>query len=73
MFNKKLAKIDLSELIKRAELINQHVLIARALEMQKNMWINERLKNLGFDLGKRYEINFKNGEIKEKKDEPKKD
>ena len=69
---KKLAKTDLAELIKRAELVNQHILIAQALEAQKNVWINQQLKDLGLDLGKKYNINFKDGKIKEAKDEPKK-
>ena len=67
-----LSKTDLAELIKRVELINQHILIAQALEAQKNVWINQQLKDLGLDLDKRYNINFKDGRIKEAKDEPKK-
>jgi len=69
---KKLAKTDLAELIKRAELVNQHILIAQALEVQKNVWINQQLKDLGLDLSKKYNINFKDGMVKEVKDEPKK-
>ena len=66
--NKKLtnlSKEDLAELIKRAELINQNILIAQALELQKNIWLNGCLKKLGLNLEKKYQIDFKNGEIKE--------
>jgi len=40
MFNqKKLTKEDLEELRKRTELINQYILIAQALEMQKQIFV----------------------------------
>lgn len=68
MFGKKLEKKDLIELIKRTELINQYVLIAQALELQKNVWLNGKLQKLGMDLAKQYEINFKNGEVKKVKE-----
>lgn len=72
MFNRKkltnLSKDDLAELIKRVELINQYLLVAQSLELQKRVWLNECLKKLGLDLNKRYEIDYKNGAIKEAKE-----
>jgi len=67
MFGKKLKKKDLTELRKRIALINEHVLIAQALELQKRFWLNEKIKELGFDITKSYEVLSKNGKIKEVK------
>jgi len=80
MFGKKkkltnLAKEDLAELIKRTELINQELLIAQALELQKRVWLQGCFQKLGLDLNKKFEIDFKDGaitEVKEpEKNEPK--
>jgi len=75
MFNKKLtnlSKVDLAELIKRKELVNQHILIAQALELQTIIWLNECYKKLGLNPQLTYSIDPKNGAITEVK-EPKKD
>ena len=63
MFEKKLSKEDLEELRKRAELINQHILISQALEMQKQIFIRNLLPKYGLDLNKNWNINLKNGQI----------
>lgn len=72
--NKKLtnlSKEDLAELIKRSELINQNLLIAQALELQKRIWLQECFKRLGLNPELRYQIDFKDGAVTEaKKDEP---
>jgi len=70
MFNKKLKSEHLTELVKRVELINEHILISQALELQRRIWLQERFKELDIDIDKKYEINFKTGEIK-KTNEPK--
>ena len=67
MFEKKLSKEDLEELRKRTELVNQHILIAQALEMQKQIYIRNLLPKYRLDGNKNYNINFKNGKITESK------
>lgn len=67
MFGKKLKPEDLEEVKKRAELINQHILIAQALEMQKNIYIRNILPKYGLDMNKNYEIDLKTGRIKKAK------
>jgi len=63
MFEKRLSKEDLEELKKRVELINQHILISQALEMQKQIFIRNLLPKYGLDLNKNWNINLKNGQI----------
>ena len=71
MFNqKKLTKEDLEELRKRTELINQYILVAQALEMQKQIFIKNLLPKYGCDMNKNYNINLRNGQIKEVKEKP---
>lgn len=75
-FKKKLtnlSKDDLAELIKRTELINQHILIAQALELQKRLWLSEQFKKLGLNSEEKYEIDFSTGAITETKKPIKKD
>ena len=67
MFEKKLSKEDLEELRKRTELINQHILISQALEMQKQIFIRNILPKYKCDMNKNYNINLRNGQIKETK------
>ena len=67
MFEKKLSKEDLEELRKRTELVNQHILIAQALEMQKQIYIRNLLPKYKLDGNKNYNINLKNGKITESK------
>jgi len=71
MFNKKLKGQDFSELQKRQSLIQEQALILQALNLQKIVWLNQKLRELGFDMSKQYEINPKNGAIIEIKNEPK--
>ena len=71
MFNqKKLTKEDLEELRKRTELINQHILISQALKMQKQIFIRNILPKYNCDMNKNYNINLRNGRIKEMKIKP---
>ena len=70
MFNKRLSKEDLEELRKRTELINQHILIAQALEMQKQIFIKNLLPKYKCDMNKNYNIDLRNGQIKEVKIKP---
>ena len=65
MFNKKFK--ELSELRKRQELINQHLLTANALKNDLQAWINERLKTYGFEEGKLWTIEMSNGRVTEAK------
>ena len=68
MFNqKKLTKEDLEELRKRTELINQYILVAQALEMQKQIFIRNILPKYKCDMNKNYNIDLRNGQIKEVK------
>lgn len=71
MFEKKLDKIDLEELRKRTELVNQHRLIADALEMQKQIFIRNLLPKYKCDMNKNYTIDLRSGQIKEIKEEKK--
>lgn len=68
MFEKKLSKTDLEELRKRTELINQYVLIAQALELQKQIFVRNLLPKYGCDMNKNYNIDLKSGQIKEIKE-----
>ena len=71
MFNqKKLTKEDLEELRKRAELINQYILVAQALEMQKQIFIKNLLPKYKCDMNKNYNIDLRSGQIKEVKIKP---
>jgi len=84
MFNKKkkltnLSKVDLAELIKRKELVNQYLLVIQGLNLQNTLWLNECFKKLGLDPRSLYDVDFKNGAVTEaeketkietKKDEP---
>jgi len=67
VFGKKLKPEDLEEIKKRTELINQHILIAQALEMQKNIYIRNILPKYGLDMNQNYEIDLKTGRIKKAK------
>jgi len=70
MFEKKLSIEDLEELKKRTELVNQHILIAQALEMQKQIFIKNLLPKYNCDMNKNYNINLRSGQIKEIKIKP---
>jgi len=63
MFNKKFK--DLTELRKRQELINQHLIIAGALKADLQNWINAKLKEYGFAEGKMWQIEMSDGSVKE--------
>ena len=65
MFSKKLDKTDLEELRKREELINQHILITQALQIQKQSFLLSRFSKYGLDISKEYSIDMKTGKIKE--------
>ena len=67
MFEKKLKKEDLEELRKRTELINQYILVAQALEIQKQIFIKNLLPKYKCDMNKNYNINLRSGQIKEVK------
>ena len=70
MFEKKLSIEDLEELKKRTELVNQHILIAQALEMQKQIFIRNILPKYKCDMNKNYNIDLRSGQIKEIKIKP---
>jgi len=65
MFFKKLKNKDLSELQKRNALINQYILIAQALELQKRVWLQEVIKELGLDERKSWNVDSNSGKITE--------
>lgn len=68
MANKKVGRLkggDLEELKARAKIMAQHNLIIQALDLQRKVWMNGKFKELGLDLNKDYEVDFKNGDIRE--------
>lgn len=69
MFNKKkkLSKADLEELREKVKLINQHIAIAQALEVQKTTWLLGLFSKYQLDMGKEYDFNYITGEITESK------
>lgn len=67
MFGKKLDKTDLQEIRKREELINQYILTAQALEVQKKNFIISRFSRYGLDITKEYSFDLKSGKIIEAK------
>lgn len=71
MFDKKLNQKDLEELRKRNELVKQHLLIAEALEIQKQLWFKNTLPKYGLDLDKKYNIDLRTGKIKQTKEKGK--
>ncbi len=60
---KKLNRADIDELIKRSEQINSFILVVQGLETQKALWLNGKMKQLGLDTEKRYNIDFKTGTL----------
>ena len=67
LIKSKLGKVDLENLITRVRLINEHLLIAQALELQKNVWLKQVLTKMGFDLKFNYNVNLKDGKIEKAK------
>ena len=63
MFNKKLNKNDLEEVRKRVELVNQHLLIAKALNNDNQRFITGLLPKYQCDMNKKYTIDLKTGTI----------
>ncbi len=59
--------IDIEELRKRQEMINQHLLIAGSLKDSLQIWINTKLKEYGFEEGKIWSIEMSDGKITENK------
>lgn len=64
MFGKKIKPDELEEIRKRTELINQYIMIAQALEVQKQVYLRGILPKYGLDMNKNYEIDVKTGKIK---------
>ena len=58
---------EIEELRKRQELINQHLIIANALENDLQNWINAKLKEQGMEEGKLWNISMDDGRITEAK------
>lgn len=67
MFEKRLNKKDLEELRKRNEWENYHLLIIEALKLQTQIYVQKLLPKYGLDMNKNYEMDLKNGVIKESK------
>jgi len=59
--------IEIEELRKRQELVNQHLLIAGALKESLQNWINLKLKEYGFAEGKMWKIEMTDGKVTENK------
>ncbi len=60
---KKLNRDEINELIKRMEQINSFVLVVQGLQMQKSIWLNNKIKEKGLDQTKNYNIDFKSGAL----------
>jgi len=60
---KKLKKADIKELIKKLDQINEYAYIYQALTAMKSVWLNQKIKALGLDTDKQYNIDFKSGRV----------
>ena len=67
MFEKRLSKEDLEQLRERSKMINQYFLVVKALQLQTGVYMKNLLPKYGADMNKNYEVDLKNGVIKEKK------
>jgi len=67
MFEKRLNKEDLEQLRERSKMINQYFLVVKALQLQTEVYMKNLLPKYGADMNKNYEVDLKNGIIKEKK------
>ena len=67
MFSKKINQLELTELKKRAELINSYKLVVGGLEIQKDLYLRNILPKYGCDANKNYSIDFETGRISEVK------
>ena len=67
LFSKKLSLEDLEELRKRIELINQYKLIVKSLELSNQIYLRNILPKYGLDINKNWEVDCKDGKIKEVK------
>ena len=67
MFEKRLNKEDLEQLRERSKMINQYFLVVKALQLQIEVYMKNLLPKYGADMNKNYEVDLKNGVIKEKK------
>ena len=67
MFNtKKLSHQDLEELRERTKMVNQHILIVQALEIQKQIYVKGLFPKYGLDGNKNYNISLETGRLTEK-------
>ena len=64
---KKIDQEDLVEIKKREELINQHILIAQALQNEMRGFLGSKMSKYGLDSQKNWSFNTKNGTIEEVK------
>ena len=67
---KKIEEEDLVEIKKREELINQHVLIAQALQNEMRGFLGSKMSKYGLDSQKDWSFDTKSGTIKEVKRPP---
>ena len=69
--SKKLSRTIINELQARERIISEQSLIVSALRLQKGLWLNSKLKELGLDINKKWSINYETGivtPVKDKKD-----
>ena len=71
MFEKRLNKEDLEQLRERSKMINQYLLVVKALQLQTGVYMKNLLPKYGADMNKNYGIDLKNGMIKESKNNKK--
>ena len=68
--SQKLNKEDLSELMAKIKQIQEYAYTTQALNTSKAIWVNQKIKALGLDDTKSYNIDFKTGKMTVK-EEPK--
>ena len=64
---KKIDKEDLTEIIKRQELIKQNLLIVQSLQNEMMNFLGSKLSKYGLDIQKNWSFNTKKGIIEEVK------
>ena len=60
---KKLNREKIEELKARERMVNEYLLTAQAIKLQKDLWLNNELKALGVDIEKQWNVDYKTGKI----------
>jgi len=60
---KKLNRADLGELMAKVDQIQKFAYIVQSLSTSKAIWVSQKIKDLGLDTTKTYNIDFKTGRL----------